>query len=113
VIDFYEYFPMIVEAEAKLPPFEFGDVRKYFFARSVSGVIEKLLIDDSFKRTKGDAKVLTTLHEDGTASEYIYKGEWNKKKGVRDGKGLMVYPSGVKFEGFVHEDAINGWGRMI
>ena len=110
--EFYVLYPGIKEVDTTFGPFTFSEEHLYYFERNESGRIEKLPFDDSFKRTKRDATITTEPREDGTNTELLYKGEWNKKTKVRDGKGIIVWPDGHKYEGFMHEDSINGWGRL-
>ena len=42
----------------------------------------------------------------------VYKGEWNKLTGERDGVGIQLWPDGSKYEGMWRRDKANGRGRM-
>jgi hypothetical protein len=42
----------------------------------------------------------------------LYKGQWNKKTGDRDGVGIQFWPDGSKYEGMWRNDKANGKGRM-
>lgn len=42
----------------------------------------------------------------------LYKGQWNKKTGERDGVGIQFWPDGSKYEGLWKKDKANGKGRM-
>lgn len=42
----------------------------------------------------------------------MYKGQWNKRTGEREGVGLQTWPDGSKYEGFWHKGLTNGKGRM-
>jgi hypothetical protein len=42
----------------------------------------------------------------------LYKGQWNKKTGDRDGVGIQFWPDGSKYEGMWRHDKANGKGRM-
>jgi len=109
--EFYALYPHIREAEAKLGAFQYTPERNFFFGKGETGEIVKFPVDESFKRTKKDAQILQK--DDGSGAEYIYKGEHNKKNGTKDGKGVFVWPEGAKYEGLLHEDHANGFGRMI
>jgi hypothetical protein len=42
----------------------------------------------------------------------LYKGQWNKKSGDRDGVGIQFWSDGSKYEGMWRRDRANGRGRM-
>ncbi|CDW77644.1 morn repeat protein [Stylonychia lemnae] len=42
----------------------------------------------------------------------LYKGQWNKKLGERDGVGIQLWPDGSKYEGMWRKNKANGRGRM-
>ncbi len=42
----------------------------------------------------------------------LYKGQWNKQTGERDGVGIQLWPDGSKYEGLWKKDKANGKGRM-
>jgi hypothetical protein len=42
----------------------------------------------------------------------LYKGQFNKKTGERDGVGIQIWPDGSKYEGIWRRDKANGRGRM-
>lgn len=42
----------------------------------------------------------------------LYKGQWSKRKGERDGVGVQFWPDGSKYEGMWRKDQANGKGRM-
>lgn len=42
----------------------------------------------------------------------LYKGQWKKKTGERDGLGIQFWPDGSKYEGMWRNDKANGKGRM-
>lgn len=42
----------------------------------------------------------------------LYKGQYNKKTGERDGVGVQFWPDGSKYEGMWRRDKANGRGRM-
>lgn len=42
----------------------------------------------------------------------VYLGQWNKY-GVRQGKGMQIWPDGSKYEGIWDNDMANGKGRLI
>ena len=46
--------------------------------------------------------------EDGS----YYNGQFNHN-GQREGKGILIYQDGTKFEGLFKDDQINGLGRII
>ena len=71
-----------------------------------------------FKLNEADLEV-----EDGVERVYIdeyrevgegkvYKGQWNKKTGEKDGVGVQLWPDGSKYEGTWRRDKANGRGRM-
>lgn len=42
----------------------------------------------------------------------MYKGQWNKKTGERDGVGIQLWPDGSKYEGMWRRDKANFKGKM-
>jgi hypothetical protein len=42
----------------------------------------------------------------------LYKGEWNKRTGEREGLGVQFWPDGSKYEGQWLKDQASGQGRM-
>lgn len=42
----------------------------------------------------------------------LFKGQYNKKTGERDGVGVQFWPDGSKYEGMWRRDKANGRGRM-
>jgi len=42
----------------------------------------------------------------------LYKGQWNKKTGLKDGVGVQLWKDGSKYEGMWSNDLCNGRGRM-
>jgi hypothetical protein len=42
----------------------------------------------------------------------LYRGQYNKRTGERDGLGIQVWPDGSRYEGMWRRDKANGRGRM-
>ena len=42
----------------------------------------------------------------------LYKGQYNKMTGERDGVGMQFWPDGSKYEGIWRHDKASGHGRM-
>lgn len=42
----------------------------------------------------------------------LYKGQYNKRTGERDGVGVQIWPDGSRYEGLWRRDKANGRGRM-
>lgn len=42
----------------------------------------------------------------------VYKGQWSKE-GLRQGRGIQLWPDGSKYEGYWLNDMANGRGRLI
>lgn len=42
----------------------------------------------------------------------LYKGQYNKRMGERDGVGVQIWPDGSRYEGLWRRDKANGRGRM-
>ena len=42
----------------------------------------------------------------------VYKGQWNKRTGEREGVGIQFWPDGSKYEGQWEQGQANGRGRM-
>ena len=61
--EFYALFPHIKEIEGTLGPFNFATERSYYFERNEYNQIQKLPIDESFKRTKRDAQIIPYTRE--------------------------------------------------
>lgn len=43
----------------------------------------------------------------------MYIGQWNKKTGLREGIGTIIFDNGSLFEGEMNRDKANGFGRHI
>eukprot|EP00358_Blepharisma_japonicum_P000885 CAMPEP_0202949740 /NCGR_PEP_ID=MMETSP1395-20130829/16576_1 /ASSEMBLY_ACC=CAM_ASM_000871 /TAXON_ID=5961 /ORGANISM="Blepharisma japonicum, Strain Stock R1072" /LENGTH=402 /DNA_ID=CAMNT_0049653031 /DNA_START=359 /DNA_END=1565 /DNA_ORIENTATION=+ len=113
ITEFYKLYPHIGEIEAQLGKLQFSQDHYYYYARNDQGVLEKLPLDLTAKRPKRNAEVSNELRKDGTTTEYIYKGELNKRKTGREGKGKVIWPEGVSYEGGFFDDKQNGFGRLI
>jgi hypothetical protein len=111
--EFFRLYPHFKDIEAKLGEFKFPPDKLYYLGRNEEAKVAKLPIDESFKRQRKEAQIFQELRDDGSMLEIIYKGEWNKKKGTKDGKGMFVWPEGVMYVGFVHDDKLNGFGRLV
>jgi hypothetical protein len=111
LLEFFSLYPHIKDKDAMLGPLSINPDHAYMFGPDEEGRITKLPLE-GFKRQKRDAQVMTLNREDGSSTEYIYKGEWNTKKSEKDGRGVYVYPDGTKYEGYIHEDILNGFGRF-
>mmetsp|Transcript_13562 Transcript_13562/g.25582 ORF Transcript_13562/g.25582 Transcript_13562/m.25582 type:complete len:522 (-) Transcript_13562:2647-4212(-) len=112
LLEFYSLYPHIKEKDVMIGPYQITSESAYMVGPDEEGNIVRLPLD-AFKRTKRDSQVLVLNREDGSSTEYIYKGEWNTKKSTMDGRGLFVYPDGTKYEGYVHDNEYNGFGRFI
>lgn len=110
--EFFKLYPHITEIEALLGKLQYGQDQYYYYARNEQGILEKQLMDQTAKRPKRNAEVSTENRRDGTQTEYIYKGELNKRKTGREGKGKMIWPEGIMFEGGFYDDKLNGYGRL-
>lgn len=42
----------------------------------------------------------------------VYQGQWSRE-GLRQGRGIQIWPDGAKFEGYWKNDMANGRGRLI
>lgn len=111
LLEFFNLYPHIKEKDTALGPLQISPENAYMFGPDEEGKIVKLPLEN-FKRQKRDALVINLSREDGSSTEYIYKGEWNTKKSTKDGRGIFVYPDGTKYEGYVREDELNGYGRF-
>lgn len=111
--EFFKLYPHITQIDNKLGRLTLNSDKEYYFERNEFGVIEKLPLDQSVKRHKKEAQVYEEMRADGSTTEYIYRGELNKRKMCKDGKGLKVWPEGVQYFGSIHDDKINGYGRLI
>ena len=59
----------------------------------------------------GDRVYIDEYKEVGNGQ--LYKGQWNKRTGVRDGVGIQMWPDGTRYEGMWSMDKANGKGRMM
>eukprot|EP00826_Nyctotherus_ovalis_P002973 TRINITY_DN10597_c0_g1_i5.p1 TRINITY_DN10597_c0_g1~~TRINITY_DN10597_c0_g1_i5.p1 ORF type:complete len:224 (-),score=65.56 TRINITY_DN10597_c0_g1_i5:45-716(-) len=46
-------------------------------------------------------------------NEREYYGFWNKETNELDGKGMILYPDGSQYEGYLKNNEANGKGRLI
>lgn len=111
--EFNKLYPHIAALEARLGKVLQMPEPGYFYERNEEGVIENKPLDQTVKRHKKDAQMIEDTRADLSKTELIYKGEWNKRKGCRDGKGLLVWPEGIQYIGSLHDDKLNGYGRLI
>lgn len=44
---------------------------------------------------------------------FMYQGEWDKKSNLRDGKGVMIWPNGSRYDGWWANDVACGYGRLV
>ena len=47
--------------------------------------------------------------EDGS----IFQGEWDTKTNLRDGKGIIIWKNGARYDGFFLKGKANCYGRII
>lgn len=111
--EFFKLYPHINAVEGRLGRLTTTSDQGYFFEKNDQGKIEKQPLDFQVRPQRKEAQVLTEMRADGSSTEYIYKGEWNKKKNCKEGKGVMVWPEGVQYSGSLHDDKLNGFGRLI
>lgn len=43
----------------------------------------------------------------------IYQGEWDKRTNLRDGRGIVVWENGTRYDGFFLRGKANGRGRIV
>ena len=81
-------------------------------------ILTKLELDDLKKEEIGDtpqAQVVNRVFIDefkDVGEGRLYKGQYNKVTGERDGVGIQFWPDGSKYEGKWRRDKANGNGRM-
>lgn len=64
--------------------------------------------DDQFY--DDDTLITRGPYELGNSS--VYQGQWSRE-GLREGKGVQIWPDGARFEGHWKNDMANGRGRLI
>ena len=111
--EFYKLYPQITAIESRFGRVTAMPDQGSYFERNEQGEIENKPLDQTVKRHKKEAFMTDDERIDGSKTEMIYKGEWNKRKNCRDGKGVLVWPEGVQYSGSIHDDKINGYGRLI
>ena len=111
--EFFKLYPHIATVETRIGKLSALPEQGYYYERNEEGRVEKLPIDQVLKRHKKEAQLFEEMRLDGSTTECIYKGEWNKKKSSRDGRGILIWPEGIYYFGYLHDDKINGYGRLI
>ena len=111
--EFHKLYPHINAIENKIGKLTNLPDPLYYYERDETGAIVKISQDQSVKKHRKEPQVLEEMRPDGSTTEYIYKGEWNKRKNTKDGKGTLVWPEGVYYFGGIHDDRFNGYGRLI
>lgn len=43
----------------------------------------------------------------------IFQGEWDSKTNLRDGKGIVIWNNGTRYDGFFLKGKANSFGRII
>jgi len=111
--EFLKLYPHLSQIDAKLGKLDIKPEQNYYYEAGENGQVEKQEIDQSIKRHKKEAQVLSQTDPNGGTMEYIYKGEWNRKNGCKDGRGNIYWPQGQMYSGMLHDDEMNGVGRLI
>ena len=113
LLEFFKLYPHIQAIEARLGRITVAADQGYMYEKNEFGKVEKVPLDQSVRPQRKEAQVFEEQRPDGSTTEYIYKGEWNKKKGTKEGKGVLVWPEGVQFSGSLFDNKLNGYGRLI
>lgn len=113
LIEFLKLYPHIQAVEGRLGRVTSVADQAYMYEKNELGKVEKVPLDQSVRPQRKEAQVFEELRPDGSTTEYIYKGEWNKKKGCKEGKGILVWPEGVQYTGSLYDNKLNGYGRLI
>ena len=78
-------------------------------------ILSQQELDSIKKEQEGPYAILQRVFIDGykdVGEGRLFKGQYNKKTGERDGVGIQIWPDGSKYEGMWRKDKANGRGRM-
>jgi hypothetical protein len=112
-LDFFKLYPHINAIESKLGKVKNLGDQAYYLERNEYGEIERFPLDNTVKRHKKETQITQEPRNDGSTTECMYKGEQNKKKLTKDGRGVLLWPEGLYYNGSIRDDKINGYGRLI